>query len=90
MGYALYGSEGYVQDVASIGGWWDLITTVDKRKVVGPLVDFLNTGNTTNPKAVIKAIDELLPDITDTSVQNILKGLRSGLQKTKEVAIVSG
>jgi hypothetical protein len=90
MGYGLYGEQGYIQDVASIGGWWDLITTVDKRQTVGPLVDFLNTGKTTNPSEVVKAIDTLLPDITDTSVRNILKGLRTGLLKTKEIAIVSG
>jgi hypothetical protein len=79
-----------VGDVASIGGWWELITTVDKRQVVGPLVDFLNTGKTTNPKEVVKAIDEMLPSINDPSVKSILRALRTGLLKTKEIAIVSG
>lgn len=90
MTMALYSENGFITDVASIGGWWDLITEVDKMKKDGPLSDFLDTGKTTKPEDVIKEIDELLPDIFDSTIRSILEGLKKGLQKVKEVAIISG
>lgn len=90
MSYVLYSEDGYLTDIASVGGWWKLITEIDKVRDTGPLADFINTGKTTNPQAVIKEINDILPDITDSNVQDILKTLRDNLQKVKEIGIISG
>ncbi len=90
MSYSLFSEAGYLQDVASISGWLDLITAIDKITLVGPLHDFLNTGTTTEPQAVIKEINDILPSINDISTRNVLEGLVEGLKKVKEIGIISG
>lgn len=90
MGYCLYSEDGYVQDVASIGGWSDLCDFVDAQGGRS-LKAFVNHGETTNIQGVLKDIDALLPKVRDHDVKIVLEGLKKGLTKIKrkEIAIIS-
>ena len=90
MSYALYSENGFVDDVATIGGWWVLIQEVAKVRSSGPLRKFLDDGRTTKIKEVLSDIDFVLPEIKDANTKRVLEGLKAGLQKVKEVAIISG
>jgi hypothetical protein len=60
MGYCLYSEDGYVQDVASIGGWRDFCQFVEAN--CGRSVKaFVNKGQTTNIVGVLKDIECLAP-----------------------------
>jgi hypothetical protein len=90
MGYCLYSEDGYVQDVASIGGWSDLCDFANAhggRSVKA----FVNNGETANIHGVLKDIDSLLLKVRARDVQIVLEGLKKGLTKIKqkEIAIIS-
>lgn len=90
MGYCLYSEDGYVQDVASIVGWWDLCQFV-KANGGRAIKAFVSKGETANIAGVLKDIDALLPKATDQDVRVVLGGLKKGLSKIKrkEIAIIS-
>lgn len=90
MSYSLFSENGYIDDVATVGGWWVLIQEVAKVRSSGALRKFLDDGKTTKIKEVINEIDNILPEIKDDNSRRVLEGLKTGLQKVKEVAIVSG
>ena len=89
MTYILCDVNGYVQDVASISGWWDVINEVGKYQMTGPLIDFVTSGNTSDPEGVASEITKMLPQVKDAHVRVTLISLIEGLKKAKEIGIIS-
>lgn len=89
MSFFLASENGFVSDLATAKGWADVVEVVDaKLPAISPLADLCNSGTTTYMQEVINDINKLLPSV-DKDVRSTLEGLKSGLQKCKEIAIVS-
>ncbi len=89
MSYVLLSGKKFVADVGSATLYWKIIKTVEAHTHEGPLYDFVHSGRTTNPKGVVKKLDELLPAIADPGMRSTLKGLRNGLAKVKKIGVIS-
>ncbi len=66
-----------------------MIDAVEKLRTTGPLAAMLDDGKTQDPRGVIKDISQLLPQIKNANVRSTLKCLRAGLNKVKEIGIVT-
>ena len=90
MSYVLLSGDRFVTDVGSATLYWKIIKTVKAHTNKGPLYDFVQSGRTTNPRGVVKKLDELLPAIADSGMRSTLTDLRNGLAKVKKIGIISG
>lgn len=89
MSLYLASENGYVADIATATGWDDLSTEVSSKLFGGALIDFINNGTTENPQEVTMDIVKVLPSIKNVEVKNTLQGLKTALEKCKEIAILS-
>lgn len=89
MTYVMYDAAGTLGDIASIQGYRALSLTVRSLKAAGPIIDFLDDGNTTDMQGVITDIDNIMPRISNSEVKSTLQNLRDKLSKAEEIAIVS-
>jgi hypothetical protein len=59
VGYTLFDQQGPVRYLASVGGMNDLLDFVSTQRTLGPLKEFLDSGETQNMQAVIGDITAL-------------------------------
>jgi hypothetical protein len=88
MSYSLYSRNGWIEHLGNASGYWLIIEVVEASRKKGPLYDFIQKGETTDVKAVLKDIDNLLLR-TSGLAKARLKLLRNSLSKCKQIAIVS-
>jgi hypothetical protein len=89
MSFALFSGKRFVADVGSATLYWKIIKTIEAHTKNGPLYAFVLSGRTTNPRAVVKKLDELLPAITDQGMRSTLTDLRNNLAKVRKTAIIA-
>ncbi len=89
MSYSLFGNQGHIQPIASVGGMNDLLDFVERLRVFGPLKEFLDYGETSNVKGVIDEITVFLPYCSNPGVKSTLLELKQGLEKVQGTAVIS-
>ena len=93
MGVYLYSEDGELGQIASVGGYDEMIAVATKLKHRYPeLYQFCETGRTRNPRAVQLNIRQMLRREgrgVDKHMQSSFQGLAEKLGKAKEVAIAS-
>lgn len=89
MSYSLFGDQGHIGQIASVGGMNDLLDFVTRVRVWGPLSTFLDVGGTSDVKGVIDEITQFTPYATDPNVKDTLLNLKEMLSKVKGTAIIS-
>lgn len=89
MGFSLYDVDGWVGDLASIHDYADTLKFIDSFTAVDHLKGFINTGVTESMSEVIANIVMILPKATDEGVKLALQAMKKGLEKSKEMTIIS-
>jgi hypothetical protein len=89
MSYYLVDARGYLADLASINGYADMRDAVKAIKPFGQLAEFLANGETTDIANTINDLDQILPQVTITSVKSTLEELKNNLIKAHDIVIVT-
>lgn len=85
MTFSAYDSNGYLGDVASIGGWTAFAKWAGDRS--GALTSLVRTGASENLSRLIAEMGVLYAP--DPDVESVRKGLLALAQKAQEILIVS-
>jgi hypothetical protein len=89
MAYTLVDTKaGRIGQIASVGGMNDLLDFVQRLRIWGPLNNFLNLGETDNPKGVIEEITLFTPYCTDPNVKDTLLNLKEMLSKAQGLVMI--
>jgi hypothetical protein len=89
MSYSLFSKDKHIDHLASVVGMNDLLDFVLRTVKSGPLLDFINKGETSDIQGTIRDIDTYLPYATNSEVKDILLNLKTGLGQIKGTAIIS-
>lgn len=92
MSFRLYDEDGYVGDLASIGGYNDLLDTVTKGNYP-PLRQMLENGETQEPMVVLEELKkfQLSGLLADSSVRDTVSNFQRLMTKEvrKEIVLIA-
>lgn len=88
MSYTLYSENGYVQDIASVNGYYEMLKFCMENGG-DYLKTFVEKGESDYPDKVRQDIFNVLPKCSDPGVKKTLEELIEGLEGIKEIAIIS-
>jgi hypothetical protein len=89
MSYIICDVNGYVSELANIHTYALAIKFIDSFAGVAPLKNFIDEGKTEDMEGTLKALNSIMPYATDEAVKLTLNNMKEGLEKSKEVAIIS-
>ena len=92
MSLMLFDEDGYIDDVATNLGWWNVIKYVERRtklKKRSSARAFVNKGYSYFPQRVARELETFKPPQRNEPLKIILKYLIPNLKKCKGIGIVS-